>query len=42
MGRSSLAAFTGTGKLVRQATGWEQKQPKPRYLTLGSLAARAK
>ncbi len=30
------AAFTGTGKLVRKATGYEQKQAKPRYLTLGS------
>jgi len=34
-------AFTGTGKLVRGATRYEQKQPKPRYLTLGSPAARA-
>ena len=36
-----MEAFTGTGKLVRGATRYEQKQPKPRYLTLGSPAARA-
>jgi hypothetical protein len=27
-------AFTGTGKLVRKATGYEQRRPKPRYLSV--------
>jgi hypothetical protein len=34
-------AFTGEGKLVRKATGDEQKKLKPRYPTSGSRAARA-
>jgi hypothetical protein len=38
---SSLTAFTGDGKLVRKATGYEQQKLKPRYPTSGSPAARA-
>ena len=34
-------AFTGEGKLVRKATGYEQEKLKPRYPTSGSRAARA-
>src|SRR5205085_1664994 len=34
-------AFTGVGKLVRKATGYEQEKLKPRYPTSGSRAARA-
>ena len=34
-------AFTGEGKLVREATGYEQEKLKPRYPTSGSRAARA-
>jgi hypothetical protein len=29
-------AFTGEGKLVRKATGYEQEKLKPRYPTSGS------
>ena len=31
--------FTGKGKLVRKATGYEQEQLKPRYPTSGSGCA---
>ena len=34
-------AFTGEGKLVRKATGYEQEKLKPRHPTSGSRAARA-
>jgi hypothetical protein len=34
-------AFTGEGKLVRKATGYEQEKLKPRSPTSGSRAARA-
>jgi len=34
-------SFTGEGKLVRKATGYEQEKRKPRYPTSGSRAARA-
>lgn len=33
---SNGVAFVGAGKLVQKATGYEQKQRKPRYLELGS------
>jgi hypothetical protein len=38
--RYNRAAFTGAGKLVRKATGYEQEKLKPRYPTSGSRAAR--
>jgi hypothetical protein len=34
-------AFTGEGKLVREATGYEQEKLKPRYPTSGARVARA-
>src|SRR5207245_9867523 len=39
--RANGVAFTGEGKLVRKATGYEQEKLKPRYPTSGSRAARA-
>jgi len=33
-------AFTGEGKLVRKATGYEQEKLKPRYLLLAKGAHR--
>jgi hypothetical protein len=42
-GRSRIdgVSFTGEGKLVRKATGYEQEKLKPRYPASGSQAARA-
>ena len=39
--KGSPVAFTGEGKLVRRATGYERKTLKPRYPASGSRAARA-
>src|SRR5215471_18080729 len=36
-----MEAFTGEGKLVRKATGYEKDKLKPRYPTSDSRAARA-
>src|SRR5689334_23150014 len=36
-----MEAFTGEGKLVRKATGYEQEKLKPRYPTSGSRATQA-
>ena len=33
-----MEAFTGEGKLVRKATGYEEEKVKPSYPTSGSRA----
>jgi hypothetical protein len=37
-----MEAFTGTGKLVRKATSYEQQTAEAALLALGSQAARAR